>query len=239
MDYNPDQYSSIWDNHGESVNNNQLMLIARQAALLVPEVKQYLKPETIKALNTYEGVRNDYWASVYDAVEGYLNSSQPITSFRNSFYNAMNSAFQTAAEYGYADGGGEVPLDDKAQSWLDGMIAGEKANITALFQTLKDKRGDVDAINEAFARAEGYSSTLDSIYSQAMMWGAKNPVLTWHLGQTEKHCATCAKLDGKKHRASWFMDRGYIPKQPGASMECGGYNCDCTLTDKDGNEYTI
>ena len=35
-----------------------LMLIARQAAQLVPEVKQYLKPETITALKGGDGSGN-------------------------------------------------------------------------------------------------------------------------------------------------------------------------------------
>lgn len=219
------------------MNKNQLLLIARQAALVVPEVRQYLKPETLKALNTYEGIRADYWGSVYDAVEGYLISSKPITSFRNSFWSFMSSAFQTAFEYGYTEAGGEVPLDDEAQSWLDDAIQGEKANITALFQSLKEKRGDVDAIAEAFARADGYSSTLDQIYSTGKTFGSKNKMLTFVGDDGKESCTDCKRLKGKRHRASWWIKNDLIPGSH--NYECGGYNCEHYLEDDNGNRFTL
>ena len=61
-----------------------------------------------------------------------------------------------------------------------------------------------------------------------------NQPLTWRLGKTEEHCDTCAKLDGQTHRLKWYTARDYMPKKPGAAMDCGGWNCDCGLFDKDG-----
>jgi len=238
MDYDPDKYPSIWDYHGARLmNKNMLMLIARQAAQLVPEVKQYLKPETIKALNSYEGVRNDYWASVYDAVEGYLRSDRPITSYRSGMYNAMNSAFQTAFEYGYTEAGGEVPIDAEAQEWLDGAIAGERGNIANLFQTLKDGRGELDAVAEGFARADGYSSTLDQIYSTGKTYGAKNMMLTFVGDDGKESCTDCKRLKGQRHRASWWISKDLIPGS--SNYECGGWNCEHYLEDDKGNRFTI
>lgn len=215
--------------------NNQLRRLLLAKPNIIPLLSQY----AIKALGGYEQVRNEYWASVYDAVEGYLTGNRPITAFRSSMYNAMNSAFQTAAELGYVEGGGEVPLDKVTQSWIDGEILAEKENIKNLFGDLRKNWESKDAIKEAFARANGYSGKLDSIFTQGMMNGANNPMLTWHLGATEVHCTTCAQLDGKSHRAQWYIDRGYIPRRPYAEMECGGFNCDCSLTDKNGLEYTL
>lgn len=213
----------------------------RRALLAVPAVVPYLSQLAIKALGGYEQVRNEYWAEVYDAVEQFLVNAADvsITGFKNSMYNAMNSAFQTAAELGYVNGGGEVPLDDVTQTWLDGEILSEKSNIDSLFSGLRKSWESKDAIKEAFARADGYAGKLDSIYTQGMMNGANNPMLTWHLGATEVHCPECASLDGKSHRAQWYIDRNYIPRRPYASMTCGGHNCDCSLTDKDGLEYTL
>jgi len=211
----------------------------RRAVLSVPAVISLLSQKYIKALGGYEQVRNEYWATVYDAVEGYLTGNRPVTAFRNSMYNAMNSAFQTGAELGYVDGGGEVPLDKDTQAWLDGEILSEKNFINSLFVDLKQNWESKDAIKEAFARADGYAGKLDSIFGQGKMYGANNPMLTWRLGTTEKHCDTCQNLNGKSHRAKWYITNNYIPRKPGADMECGGYNCDCSLTDKDGNEYVL
>ncbi|MCR4308385.1 MAG: hypothetical protein NUV80_07590, partial [Candidatus Berkelbacteria bacterium] len=75
--------------------------------------------------------------------------------------------------------------------------------------------------------------------TQAMMNGANNPMLTWRLGQTEVHCTTCLELNGKKHKAQWYIDNDYIPRKPGANLECNGYNCDCDLVDSSGKVYTL
>ena len=213
----------------------------RRSLLVVPDVIKYISGASVKALGGYEQVRGEYWASVYDAVEQFLlhAADVSITGFKNSMYNAMNSAFQTGAELGYVDGGGEVPLDKETQAWLDGEITAEKSNIDSLFSGLRENWESKDAINEAFARADGYASKLDSIYSQAMINGANNPLLQWVEGDTEKKCATCLSLDGKWHRAQWYIDNNYIPGMPYASMDCGGHNCKCKLVDKDGKEYTL
>ena len=71
------------------------------------------------------------------------------------------------------------------------------------------------------------------------MMGKGKQMLTWRLGNTEVHCSTCASLNGKRHRASWFISHDYIPGKPGAAMDCQGYNCDCALVDDEGIEVTI
>jgi hypothetical protein len=208
----------------------------------VPVVLPHLSADTwqaFKAAPGYEGVRNTYWAVVYDAVYDYLTGSQPITSFRNAMQRGMADAFIGAAEIGYEAGGGELPFDEDTLAWLGAEQTAELGHIADLFARLKEEWDGIDPISEAFARADGYAGHLDAIYGEAKMRGSKNVTVTWHLGQTEKHCPTCAGLDGQKHRLSWFISRDYIPRKPGAAMVCNGYNCDCRFTDKDGNEYTV
>jgi hypothetical protein len=60
----------------------------------------------------------------------------------------------------------------------------------------------------------------------------KMTLFAWMLGATEDHCSTCLRLaEGGAHTAAWYLRRNYIPGQPGASLECGGFNCDCSLVD--------
>ena len=113
-------------------------------------------------------------------------------------------------------------------------------NIDGLFDTAKELRGtDFDYFSWASARADGYTSTVLSVFNEGVLMGKGNQMLEWHLGETEEHCDTCAKLDGNAHRASWYRDHDYIPRKPGAAMICNGYNCDCRLTDRNGNEVTL
>jgi hypothetical protein len=208
----------------------------------VPHALPYLTPETwavFRAAGGFDGIRNTYWAIVYDAVYDYLTSNQPVTSFRNAMKKGMVDAFVQAAELGYEDAGGELPMDSETLAWLGDAQSSELGNIDNLFSRLKQEWDGLDPINEAFARADNYSKTLDAIYTQFKMWGDKNQMLEWVLGATEVHCDTCAELSGQKHKATWYLSHDYIPRKPGASMDCNGYNCDCSLIDKDGNEVTI
>lgn len=208
----------------------------------VPKIIPYISTETwavFRAAGGYDGIRNTYWAIIYDAVYDYLTGDRPVTSFKNSMKKGMVEAFGATVDKGYEESGGEPPLDEDTLSWLNEQVSKESGYIDDLFSRLKQEWDGIDPINEAFARADGYAATLDSMYAQAKMWGNKNQMLEWVLGATESHCETCADLSGQKHKATWYLSRDYIPRKPGASMECGGYKCDCKLMDKDGNEVTI
>jgi hypothetical protein len=208
----------------------------------VPAVLPHLSADTwqaFKAAPGYDGVRNTYWSIVYDAVYNYLTGNQPVTTFKNAMKRGMSDAFLLAAEIGYVDGGGELPFDRDTLEWLGGEQEEEFGHIDDLFSRLKAEWDGIDPINEAFARADGYAGKVDAIYGEAKMRGSKNIIVTWRLGATEEHCDTCATLDGQRHHVKWFIDRDYIPHKPGAAMDCAGYNCDCKMIDKNGNEYNV
>lgn len=164
-----------------------------------------------------------------------------ITSPRNQFRQAMIEAFNSAFDTGYEDGGGALPLDPNAAAWLQAQIGAEVGHIDTVFEQVKElrKEPEFDFFSWITGKADGYTATISAIYNAAVLWAKKNQLLTWGLGNTEKHCDSCLKLDGQSHRASWYIARDYIPRKPGAAMDCGGYHCDCRLKDKDGNEVTI
>lgn len=206
-----------------------------------PAVVPHLSPaawDVLKAAPGYDGIRNIYFGEVFDAVYDYLTGNRPVTSFRASMQRAMVQAFGDTVDIAYVDGGGDLPLDDETLDWYNSQVSAEMGFIEELFGRLREEWAGIDPATEAEARATGYVFRLDALYAEAKMRGSKNILLTWHLGRTEKHCSTCAELDGQSHRISWYLDRNYIPRRPHASMECGGFRCDCTLTDKSGNEYT-
>lgn len=94
----------------------------------------------------------------------------------------------------------------------------------------KDKQTRADMQDAIMARADLWCNTVDAVAEIARNSAKKNEMVTWHLGATEKHCKTCAWLNGQRHRRSWFALRGYVPRQPGSdTLDCGGWNCDCSL----------
>jgi hypothetical protein len=222
------------------MNKQLLNNYLRRAVLSVPDVVKYLSDRAIKALGGYEQVRGEYWADVYDSVEGFLTNAADvsITGFKNSMYNAMNSAFQTAAELGYVDGGGEVPLDADTQAWLDGQINAEKSNISNLFSGLRENWQEKDAIAEAFARADGYAKTLDAVLAEAKMRGSKNVSLEFGGDDGDESCPDCQGMKGKRHKIAYILANNLIPRPGNDAYECKGYRCEHFWFDpKTGEKY--
>ncbi len=222
------------------MNNDTLTAVIKTIAKRFPAILPHLNEAALKATG-YDGIRTVMSGSIFGAVFGYLSGEGNITQYRERMATAVSKAYLEAADVAYEEGGGELPLDEDTASWARGQLEAQFAFIDQLFDDLRElrKAGEFDAGEVATSRAEGYASALDGFFNEAKLRGAKNIVVTWNLGGTEKHCPTCKELDGQNHKISWFVDKNYIPRKYGAAMDCGGYNCDCSLTDRLGNEYTI
>ncbi|MCP4263652.1 MAG: hypothetical protein GY774_40015 [Planctomycetes bacterium] len=182
-----------------------------------------------------------YHDEITQALINYLEKGGSVASHKNAFKRGMVYAFGEAFELGWLDAGREIPFDSNAQAWLNARMEAELAHIDSVFVQAKElRKDDGDFFQWVTARADGYTSSVRAVYNAASMFAMKGKLLTWHLGETEEHCPTCEEvLNGTRHRASWYIARNYIPRQPGAGMDCGGYNCDCKLTDQKGNEVTL
>jgi len=190
-----------------------------------------------------EDVQAEYQDKLYGYMADYLQSSQPITSFRNQFRRAVNDAFTFAFVAGWADAGASQ-LTDEAQSWLDERIGTELLFSDPLFDDLKALRANSeipleDKLASAQAHAEAYTNTLTGVYAQGKMMGEPERDGEWEYGDTD-HCDTCAGLNGKVHPMSWYLDNGYIPQEAGSStLDCGGWKCQCIIKDPKTGEQLI
>ena len=114
-----------------------------------------------------------------------------------------------------------------------------------LFQQLKELKAlakiDGYQILEGVAeqRAEGYARTLDGIYSEGKIRGAKNKMLTFGGDDGEESCKTCQKYKGQRHRASWWVKRDLIIYRGNMNYECGCWQCQHYFFDDSGNVYTF
>ena len=231
------------------MNKTILLASLRAAVRLVPEVLPHLSVATLAALKAsgdYTSIRAEMSGEIHDAIYDYLTGSGYITIYKALMAAAISKAYVETADVGYTDAGAELPLDAETAAWARAELDAQLSFVDQLFENLRElRKGDlsaqagVNATAEALGRANGWASGLDGCYNEAVLRGSRNQLVTWHLGATEKHCATCISLDGKRHRISWLIDNNYIPRKPGAGMDCNGYNCDCSITDKDGNEFTI
>lgn len=189
---------------------------------------------------SYPTIRAVYRSNIAQAMTEYLASDKPSTSYKARFSRAMSDAFLDGFKRGYEETAGSLEdVDPEAYAWLASRQDAELGYIAELFVSLKAARdefwrGEMDANDLRLLvqqRVDGYAASLDAVYNAGRMWGAKNRLIIWHLGHTKEHCKTCARLNNARHRAKWFIARNYIPRRPGAAMECGGYQCGCYFTD--------
>lgn len=214
-------------------------LIDRRFPISPDEMKS-IAPSIKQIDGDYYPVRQELWGAVYDAVFEFLGGKY-IPTTANVMATAIGKAYIETSDIAYVDGGGDLPLDDDTQSAAKTLLNEQIAYVDSLFDTLKQLRkdGDFDPTAVAFEKAKNYTSALDGFYNTIKMMGAGNKMLTWVLGNTEKHCKDCSNLDGQRHRASWYNARGYTPRRPGSNTACGGFRCDCRLVTDDGEEFTI
>jgi hypothetical protein len=200
------------------------------------------------ALGDYAQTRFEYSATIQGIVREYLYSDNVrITRFRNDFKKAILQAFYPAFELGLSDGGGEPPATGDDLDWINAKAEAEFGYTDSLFQYLKElkqqarEEGLEILSGVAEEKGEGYARTLDGVYSEGKIRGAKNQVLEFTGPDGNESCPTCQRLKGKRHKASWWIGHGLVPGQPGnGSFECHGYNCKHYLFSvKTGEVFTV
>lgn len=191
-------------------------------------------------LGEYSTIRGNYWAVIYDAVEQYLTGSNSITSYKNTMKRAAVEAITDAANLGYMDGNtDETPMEPSEEQMLTLAINTELAHIDELFARLSElrKAGEFDAINEAYARADGYAKTLDRVYNEFKTRAAGKIMLTFVGTDGKDSCSDCKKYKNKRHKASWWVSHNAVP--PNRDFECGGWRCQHVLVNDKGELFTI
>jgi hypothetical protein len=190
-----------------------------------------------------EDIESEYATTLYEIMDDYSNHDRPVTSYRNRYNRAVNDAFNGAVVAGWVDGGANGPIPGALQDWTNERISSENGFVSGMFSDLKELRakGDMDALaNFIQARAQGYTATLEGVYLYGKSYAINERPGLFQLGQTEKHCGTCAGLDGQVHPISWYRDNNYIPRQPGNdNFDCSGYHCDCHVIDPETQEVLL
>lgn len=195
-------------------------------------------------MSDYETMKWEYWYYFIGAIEGYLAGDLTVAKYKADVRRLIKDYFPKAFNSGWVDGGGDVTsIADNDTAWLDARISAEIGYIDTLFESAKQLRdsGETDRYQEfANQKADGYARTLDGIYNEGKIRGGKDIALTFVGDDGEESCKTCQKWKGKRHRKSFWENRGLIPGQPGnPNFECRGYNCQHFLVDDNGNRYTF
>jgi hypothetical protein len=202
-------------------------LIVRAVVSAFPQIRPHLSPAALKAAGGYDGIRYLMSAAVFDAVEGYLSGGGNITTYKAAMATAVAQAYVEAADAGYEEGGGELPLDADTAAWARAQLDAQLAYVDGLFETLKDlrKEDDVDASGEAERRADGWARSLDAFYAGALMRGSENITLEFGGSDGKESCKDCQRMMGKRHKISYILAHNLMPAPGNDTFECKGYEC--------------
>lgn len=220
---------------------------AQENAVTIPDeirgalkAKGYIKQADITAINAA------YHDNITEILTGYFEGGS-VTAPRNEFKKAMSDAFIEAFELGWQDGGQDLPLDDNALDWLGARQEAEFGHIGELFQQAKElrKEEEFDYFAWITARADGYTSTVLTVYNMAKLLASKNKMLTFtgKDGSPDNICqrnnGTCVRLMGQRHRASWWINHDLVPYRGNENYDCGAWECQHYLEDDEGNRFIL
>jgi len=170
------------------------------------------------------GYTDDLGNLIQELLRGGHRTSK--ADFRRQMKGQIRDYAREGFRVAWEEGGGDVAEakpDElgKIQDWAKE----QQSHVNDFADWLTDKESDLDAVPDRVALwAAAYESFLNDIKTLAM----GDPIGEWRYGDTE-HCETCLELNGQKHRVSWFTERGYYPRKPGAELDCGGYRCQCEI----------
>lgn len=200
------------------------------------------------SLPQYGSLRAEYWRQVYQSVQGYLaDDGKDDDWFRNAMRVAVEAAFLRAAILAWEDGGGGSTLSVSALAFLAAYKLAEFDFVESLLLALRVKKyppkeeapelEEIEIVELARRRADGYSQGLDMLYNNLKVRGAGDKLLTFVGDDGMESCSDCRRYKGKTHPASWWARHDAIP--PNRKFECKGYHCFHILVDKAKNVYTI
>jgi hypothetical protein len=201
-----------------------------QAALMVGELllsrRGLVTTKSVTSVVT--GYRDDLTRNFQDVLDGSMTIGEASRAHRSSLRHD--------AEMVYIEGlaEGDVPaneIDNDDRMAISQWVQEQSGYVSGLWQDIKRiDSSDTAAIRDMYGRIGMWADSLRSLGAVARASALANTMGTWHLGKTEQHCASCSKLDGTRHRLSYFTSRGLIPQQPGSeTLACGGWACDCTV----------
>lgn len=132
---------------------------------------------------------------------------------------------------GMKAGGVETDLDETDKLQYATLLAQQSVYVTNLGDALFKGSGISNA--QAANKSElWFNKSIQPFYQAGLASADNNGLYEWLLGRTEKHCTTCLKMNGQKHRLKAYVSKGILPQSD--ALDCGGWNCDCKLKKTNG-----
>ena len=116
-------------------------------------------------------------------------------------------------------------------AFIQGIIINEKSFLESFADDIQNASGDKAGWEKFQLRIGIWVSRIVDVENQARLYFGKKQRMIWNLGATHEHCDTCARLNGIVAFAEEWQEADVHPQgPPNEHLECGGWECGCTLT---------
>lgn len=178
----------------------------------------------------------DYWRDTLRRMIRNVYNGLLGGEFEQILESLIRGQLGQAYEMAWADSGGQPPMPDYLRSAYTNDYFQQVGFIREFYRDIIDARIEGTSLESLIARADLWANRYNEAYNNAMMLieSQNGGKMIWRLGGTEDHCETCAKLDGIVAFAREWEASGIQPQNaPNNLLECGGWRCDCSLTQTD------
>lgn len=166
------------------------------------------------------------WTGVFDLDQAFVIGDLAI---RIRLTQAWDAGLQSV---------GVQPSEQSPQQRIElqGIINSEVSRLFDFLLSVEaGSKANGGKLGPQMDRADLWISRVVDVENRARVTAESDPKLEWQLDPSKENCPTCLKLNGKVKRASTWRRKNILPRRPpNASLECGGWECGCSLfpTDK-------
>lgn len=170
-------------------------------------------------LRDLNAIGRGYWLGVFSQDQFY-------DLMFNSIDRWLTRAWQEGAKSVGIDPGEITP---KEQMQLSAIIFREYSFVPNLANFIYANRKGKGLLGSVLQRMTTWANRYTDVSNRAKVAAESDPKLKWTIGPTTDHCGTCAKLNGKIKRASWWDEHVMPQMPPNPNLECKGWKCLCEL----------
>lgn len=175
--------------------------------------------------------RRSVMAAFRDGWNGQLNTIE----IADAMFSAIRRGFEQAWQEG-AKSCGILPEERTTEETakLNLLIGDNFQYVGRLAEWIfEHSKANGYKFNEVTSRAGLWVNRYQEVVNVAKTMACQDKKIRWDLGNTERHCRTCLKLNGRVHRASVWASHNIAPRMITNRLACHGYQCDCRFTPTD------
>jgi len=177
-----------------------------------------------------------YRSGIRAAVRGLWTGNLDWDQFFDAMLTTVRAGVTGAWYTGAVECGiqpGEMTAEEKLA--LENAIAYENQWIAGFANAIEQgNQANGGKLESLWPRSEIWIGRWEGVRDKAKVMACGDKKLEWVQGPTSDKCSSCTRLNGKVKRASYWRDKGILPRTHGAEyLECRGFRCLCELVETD------